>query len=46
MERSAKSVMIKDFLCEKKLPYGRVFFAFTVYRENTYIKVIGDHINP
>ena len=25
MECSAKSVMSKDFLCEKKLPYGSVF---------------------
>ena len=36
MECSAKSVMIKDFLCEKKIPYGSFFFRTKTFGHNTF----------
>ena len=36
MECSAKSVMIKDFLCEKNLPYGSFFLRTKIFGHNTF----------
>ena len=36
MECSAKSVMIKGFLCEKKLTYGSFFLRTKTFGHNTF----------